>query len=94
MIIGETFIELVKDPNHWLFEIMLMVIFDGLLAGILYPLFRRWLQAHDDKKHAHEHCEDAHPEPTIEELLQRVKDAQAHSEETMKRLNYLVEKSR
>lgn len=59
-MIAETFMELVKDPNHWLFEIMLMVIFDGLIGMILYPLFKRWLKSHDEKKHAHEHCQDVH----------------------------------
>lgn len=59
-MIAETFVELVKDPNHWLFEIMLMVIFDGLLMAGAVPLFRRWLKNHDEKKHAHEHCDDVH----------------------------------
>lgn len=62
MIIGETFIELVKDPNHWAFEIMLMVLFDGLIGAAAIPLFKRWLKNHDAKKHAHEHCEDVHQE--------------------------------
>jgi hypothetical protein len=60
MFLGETFIELVKDPAHWEFEIMLMVIFDGLIGMAAIPLFKRWLKAHDAKKHAHLHCEDVH----------------------------------
>lgn len=66
MVVGETFIELVKDPAHWEFEIMLMAIFDGLIGALAYPMFKRWLKAHDERKHAHLHCEDVHqeePEP-------------------------------
>lgn len=62
MIVAETFMELVKDPNHWLFELMLMMIFDGLIGAILYPRFKRWLKNHDEKKHAHQHCKDVHQE--------------------------------
>lgn len=61
MIIGEEdFWFLLHNLAHWEFEIFLMVLFDGLLLGLLYPLFKKWLAAHDAKKHAHEHCGDIH----------------------------------
>lgn len=48
----ETFLSLVCDPNHWLFELMLMALFDGLVGMILWPCFRRFALHHrkDDNK--------------------------------------------
>jgi len=58
----ETFWDLMRSGPHWAFELFLMVLFDGLIGAILYPLFKRWLKAHDERKHAHEHCNDVHQE--------------------------------
>lgn len=60
MILAETYMELMTDPAHWFFEITLIVIFDVLLGMILWPFAKKWLKAHDEKKHAHEHCDDVH----------------------------------
>lgn len=56
MILAETFVELVKDPAHWMFEIMLMVIFDVLIGAIAWPFIKKAVKSHDEKKHRHEHC--------------------------------------
>jgi hypothetical protein len=37
----ETFWTLLTDLPHWEFEIFLMVIFDGLVGAILWPLIKR-----------------------------------------------------
>jgi len=37
----ETFWTLLRDPAHWEFEIFLMLVFDGLLAGLLWPIVRK-----------------------------------------------------
>lgn len=62
LILGETFIELTKSTGHWEFEIMLMALFDGLIGALAWPLFRKWLKKHDERKHAHQHCDDIHQE--------------------------------
>lgn len=54
MFVAETFVELVKDPNHWLFEIMLMVLFDGLVGALAWPYVKQAVRKHDERKHAHE----------------------------------------
>jgi hypothetical protein len=33
----ETFWTLLHDPAHWLFEIFLMILFDGVIGCILWP---------------------------------------------------------
>lgn len=67
-MIAETYWELMRDPAHWLFEITLIVIFDLLIGALLWPFIKRWIAEHDRKKHAHEHCEDAHPFELDEEV--------------------------
>ena len=37
----ETFWSLLHDAAHWEFEIFLMVLFDGVIAGLLYPFVRK-----------------------------------------------------
>lgn len=54
MFLSETFIELLKDPNHWGFEIVTLIILDGIFLGLGYPLFKKWLANHDRKHHAKE----------------------------------------
>ena len=48
----ETLLDLLKDPNHWALEIIIMIVFDGLIGFILYPLFRKKVLHHrtDDQK--------------------------------------------
>jgi uncharacterized membrane protein len=31
------FLELVKSPGHWMFEIMLIIIFDVIIGLLLWP---------------------------------------------------------
>lgn len=35
-----------RDPAHWAFELFLMVLFDGLVAGLLWPIIRKHCQKH------------------------------------------------
>lgn len=56
MILAETAIELLKDYNHWIFEIVSSMTENIVLGLIALPLFRRWLKAHDAKKHAPKPC--------------------------------------
>lgn len=58
----EDFWFLLHNLAHWEFEIFLMVLFDGVIGVIGMRLFKKWLKNHDDKKHAHEHCDDVHSE--------------------------------
>ena len=53
-IIGETetFWTLLHDASHWEFEIFLMILFDGILAGICWPLIKRAVRAHDARRHS------------------------------------------
>jgi hypothetical protein len=49
----ETFWTLLRDAAHWEFEIFLMLLFDGLVAGILWPFVRvHWKHhlAHDNEE--------------------------------------------
>lgn len=56
MILAETFVELIKDPSHWMFEGVTDLIFAG--AGAIVA--RAWVKAHDIRAHGHKHCEDVH----------------------------------
>lgn len=39
----ETFTTLLRDPAHWEFEIFLMLLFDGLIFGLLFPFaLKHW----------------------------------------------------
>ena len=42
----ETFWSLLHDAAHWEFEIFLMVLFDGVIAGLLYPFVRKHWEHH------------------------------------------------
>jgi len=52
MIERETFWTLLSDPNHWLFELMLMLIFDVIIGVIVWPWVKRAFLHHasDDNK--------------------------------------------
>ena len=39
-MIRETFWTLLRDPAHWEFELFLMLLFDGLIFGLLWPFVR------------------------------------------------------
>lgn len=42
----ETFWTLLHDAAHWEFEIFLMILFDGLLAGLIWPFVRKHWKHH------------------------------------------------
>jgi len=44
------YIELLKSPGHWMFEITLILIFDGLIGIIIWPMVKHLLKDH---KHFH-----------------------------------------
>lgn len=50
-MLAETFVELLKDPAHWEFEILLMVLFDGLIGALAWPFLKSAIAKHDEKKH-------------------------------------------
>lgn len=42
-MISETFGSLLRDRAHWEFEIFLMLIFDGVIAGLIFPFaLKHW----------------------------------------------------
>lgn len=51
----ESFLDLLKDPAHWEFEIFLILIFDVLLGAVIWPFVRGGLRHH---KSDHERLED------------------------------------
>lgn len=46
---NETFWTLLRDSAHWEFEIFLMLLFDGVIAGLCWPFVRRHWQHHIDR---------------------------------------------
>lgn len=42
----ETFWTLLGDPAHWLFELFLMILFDGIIGAILWPFIRKHWRHH------------------------------------------------
>lgn len=42
----ETFWELLRSPGHWAFELFLMLIFDGVIGLILWPIVKRHWEHH------------------------------------------------
>jgi hypothetical protein len=49
----ETFGTLLRDPAHWYFELMLIVIFDGVLGMLVWPFIDRHLHSGDEGEHMH-----------------------------------------
>lgn len=60
MILAETYMELMTDKAHLMFEITLTVIQDVVIGIVLWPMAKKWIKKHDEKKHAHKHCVDVH----------------------------------
>lgn len=56
----EGYVELLTDPAHLLLELTLIIVVDVLIGMVAWPFAKQWLKNHDAKKHAHEHCDDAH----------------------------------
>lgn len=42
----ETFWTLLKDPAHWYFELLLILLFDVLIGALLLPCLKRYVHAH------------------------------------------------
>lgn len=49
----ETLWELLTDPNHWVLEVVIMVVFDGLVGALLWPFIKRHWKHHlyHDEQH-------------------------------------------
>ncbi len=45
----DTFWSLLQDPAHWEFEIFLIILFDLILAGLLWPFVRKHWKHHQDR---------------------------------------------
>jgi len=48
----ETFWTLLHDAAHWEFEIFLMILFDGIIFGLMWPVIKKHVRHHleRDKK--------------------------------------------
>lgn len=47
------YLHLLRDPAHWMFELTLITIIDGLLIGLGWRWFtRRWVAKHDREAHS------------------------------------------
>ena len=55
----ESFFDLVKDPAHWEFELLLIVIFDVVIGLLIWPFIQKALVHH---KSDHERLEDVERE--------------------------------
>ena len=58
----ETFLDLLKDPAHWYFELLLIVIFDVIIGLLIWPSIQKALIHH---KSDHERLEDLEREVKI-----------------------------
>ena len=58
----ETFFDLLKDPAHWYFELLLIVIFDVIIGLLIWPFIQKALIHH---KSDHERLEDLEREVKI-----------------------------
>jgi hypothetical protein len=45
----ETFFTLLSSGPHWLFELLLMVVFDGLIGAIAWPFVYKHIVHHLDR---------------------------------------------
>jgi hypothetical protein len=50
--VSETFWTLLRDQAHWEFEIFLMLLFDGIIAGVCWPFLRKHWGHHIARDHA------------------------------------------
>jgi hypothetical protein len=48
-MVTETFTDLLLDPAHWEFELFLMLVFDGLIAGLFWPIIHKHWRHHLDR---------------------------------------------
>lgn len=52
------YISILTDPAHWMFELTVQLLVDGLLLGVGWRLGMRWVKRHDRRHHNHESAED------------------------------------
>jgi hypothetical protein len=45
------YVDLMRDPAHWLFELTVVAVVDTTLYVLLRPFFKRWLRRHDEAVH-------------------------------------------
>src|ERR1700692_4108248 len=45
-VMNETFWTLLRNQAHWEFEIFLMLLFDGVIAGVCWPFLRKHWSHH------------------------------------------------
>lgn len=50
-MIAETFTELIKDPNHWAFELVTSVVEFVIVGVIATPIVRWFIRNHDRTHH-------------------------------------------
>lgn len=56
MILAETYIDLLTDVNHWLFELTTDLVFAGIVALPFWPAIKRQvIRKHDEQFHEGEH---------------------------------------
>lgn len=64
---------ILTDPAHMAVEITLMVVFDGLLLGLLWPLIRHFIDSKlraqhtqfDEEHGIHHHGDHVHIDPDV-----------------------------
>lgn len=55
----ETFWDLLRDPAHWQFELLLMLLFDGLVGALVWPRVKRRFRHHREDDDRIELLEEA-----------------------------------
>ncbi len=66
----ESFLDLLKDPAHWEFELFLIFLFDVVVGLIVWPFIRKGLIHH---KSDHERLEELEKElKNLKEKLNKI----------------------
>jgi hypothetical protein len=58
----ETFWTLLRDPAHWMFELFLMLLFDGVIGLLAWPFIKKHWHHHVARDHQEGHHEDCNHE--------------------------------
>ena len=56
-MVAETYLELLKDPNHLMYEITINIVENVLIGALAWPFIKKWIKRHDIKHHKH-NCEE------------------------------------
>jgi len=54
-ILAESFWTLLRDPAHWYFELVLILLFDVLIGALAWPAIRRHIHRDVGAAEKHEH---------------------------------------